>query len=90
MEELTLKIGEKAFDELVHGEPGCDPPLAQCDGAGLTIAAKNGCLASGAPGVALSFYCVLRDGTVERVQAVTTLRAFIMAAQALAVHPDLQ
>lgn len=93
MEMIRLRIGEEHFDQLVHGGLG-DPVLPQASrgvGAGgeIMIAAKGGCTTDGAPGVCISFHASV-DGKAVRVQAVTTLRAFLTAANTLRVHPDLQ
>lgn len=92
MEEIKLSIDPTRFDQLVHGL-GIDPGLPQhgsLDAAQIEIAAKAGCTTAGEPGVVISFYSVLPNGRPQRVQAVTTLRALVLSANALAVHPDLQ
>ena len=91
MEMIKCVVSAERFDELVHGTAD-SPTLPQCgDTHGmLEIAAKPNCMLSGAAGVVISFYAVLPDGTPCRVQAVTSRKVFLAAADIIRNHPDLR
>lgn len=72
MEHVTLLLDDAAFDRFVHeGLP---------EGQDLTVAVKAKATAQGKPAVVVSWTVRLPDGTVARVQAVTTAAAFLALA----------
>jgi len=68
--------GAQRFDELVHH------PKALPEGGDLELAVKEDATTGGAPGIVVSF-TVNVHGRIGRAQAVTTLRAFMAAADVL-------
>lgn len=70
MENLRLVLGnDKMFDELVNGG------LPQA--SDLTLCTKDHATQRGMPAVVISFDVQLPDGTVKKVQAVTTVRLLV-------------
>lgn len=55
--------------------------LPEC--ADLTLITKDGAMESGAPGIMVTFTVRLPDGSLRRVQAVTSLRVFLAAVKAI-------
>ena len=90
MEPIKVLVGDEACDKVVHGAPEEEIPLLPQFGDTMVIAAKPNATAKGRPGVVVSFTTQLPDGTVARVQAVTTAALFLSAAKVIENHPDLQ
>ena len=87
MEALSVKIDAKTFDEMVHGTVN-SPTLPEC--ADLKIAVKENATQEGAAAIVIGWTAKLPDGSLRKVQATTTLRAFLMAVEFLQHHPKLQ
>lgn len=80
MEHVELLLTDEAFDSLVH-----EGSLAQA-GASLKVAVKLRATQAGKAAVVLAWDAVLPDGSVRRVQAVTTADLFLGAAKGVAAY----
>ena len=56
------------------------------DGGDVTIITKDGATVEGNPAVMIAFTVRLPDGSFEVAQTVTTLKLFLIAADALRAH----
>lgn len=74
-ERLDISITAEIYDRLVHG--------GAPEGGDLRIAYKAGAMQSGRGGVCIAFTALV-DGKPVLVQAVTSVRLFMLAAQTIA------
>jgi len=85
MEHLHITFdsgGGKEFDKALKG--------TLPDGGDLKVITKERATAKGEPGVIITFTVQLPDGTIKRVQTVTTARLFANAGLAIATRYNLQ
>jgi len=75
MESVSVKFSDEEFDEVVHNS------LQDC--GDLVAVVKDHATANGRPCVALTFTVALPDGTLQRVQTVTTAACFLAIAAAV-------
>ena len=78
MEHVVIKLDDGTGHEFDEALKGTLP-----DAGDLKVITKNDATVGGKPAVMLTFTVQLPDGTMQRVQTVTTAKMFVSAAAAV-------